>query len=293
MKLIGRPLPDELDEFFTRCANGIILFAGELNIHGLRVEGKEQPYDLQTVPAPPDAEEHMFFFGSWGDVHPLYIDTNDGSVHGASRESAESLCRWESFSELLVGETDRLAALYEPDGTRKEPYGSAPEEQDADARGEAAKTSTDVELPAKFGDAVVEVVDLLERAPREVEDLALRELEIVDRTDQGVTLRHDSTDPDDDWQSWHKGWLEIGSDGLGDPWLVDLTQDGLPVHWIGHDTDSTYQVASTMQLFTDALRTATEVDDPRQAVDRIVEADPGADRQTWELLLIDDTDEDA
>jgi hypothetical protein len=138
----GRPrcpqLPEDLATFYTACANGFRLFDGELCIYGLRIEGNLQPYDLrrETESPPPGSEDHMFYFGAWGDVHPLYLDTRDGSVHGASRESADSLRRWDDLATFLTEETDRLGAVYDAAGERSEPYGSAPEEQEADARGD-------------------------------------------------------------------------------------------------------------------------------------------------------------
>ena len=57
---VGRAIPGELATFSTRCANGVILFAEEPSIYGVRVEVRAQPWDLgmHAAEAPPGAEDH-------------------------------------------------------------------------------------------------------------------------------------------------------------------------------------------------------------------------------------------
>ncbi|WP_164783932.1 MULTISPECIES: SMI1/KNR4 family protein [unclassified Mesorhizobium] len=119
-------LPDNF-RCFLMLHNGIGLFANYLNIYGLRrswsrtnlVEAGQQPFSI-LVPnvqrRPISAPDDVIFIGSLGDNRNLIGMNPDGSVF-----------RWESdvksYSSVfafLLEEANEEAALFNPDGRRRE-----------------------------------------------------------------------------------------------------------------------------------------------------------------------------
>lgn len=120
-----RPIPSEIRQFLKEI-NGLMLFSCSLSIYGFRTSfsrsGDEvwQPFSLvtpNTIERPKDALESFFFFGGYGwDGSRLYIDTATSKVIRAARRTSKPLSEWNSFEEMLVTETIRIALLFDNSG---------------------------------------------------------------------------------------------------------------------------------------------------------------------------------
>lgn len=128
---IGIKFPEIFRDFLT-LANGIGIFSGALSIDGFRTSwartGDEvwQPFSIitpNTVERLRDSKESYLYIGGYpsGNGYYLYMDVNDLAVYRSTRRSAKPLQRWNSFPEMLVSETKRLATLFDEHGRRIDP----------------------------------------------------------------------------------------------------------------------------------------------------------------------------
>jgi hypothetical protein len=124
-------LPEVFRDFLT-LTNGLSMFSGNLSIYGLRSSWERtgdaagQPFSIvtpNTVERLVNAKKSFLFLGGYrsGKGYYLYIDTNDLAIYRCSRQSAIPLQKWNSFPEMLVCETTRLAALFDERGRRIDP----------------------------------------------------------------------------------------------------------------------------------------------------------------------------
>jgi hypothetical protein len=123
---VGRSLPRGLSVWLTNCSNGLSLASGELDMYGLqlhidRAALAPHVYDLaigRRDKTPRDADDHVFVFGGWGDVQPLWIDERSGTVHASTSESLEPIRSWRSIGAMLIAEMRRGSALFDGEGQR-------------------------------------------------------------------------------------------------------------------------------------------------------------------------------
>ena len=125
---IGREIPCQYRTFLTHVSNGMHIFNRCLNLYGLqgvldRRGDFQGPFDL-SIPnvyeRPSNADASCFFFGSYSyDASLLYIKDDVSTVYYCARRDATPLKEWNSFSEMLIEEIQRLKSLHGADGMLK------------------------------------------------------------------------------------------------------------------------------------------------------------------------------
>ncbi len=125
----GVEVPDAYAHFLTHHSNGLMFFVATLSLHGLRkrmgrsIEDAWQPFSIDTrntFERVDDASPFHFFIGSYNwDGSLLYIDNKTGKVHRCSRKTVKPLNTWDSFEEMIVTETERIALLFDERGVKK------------------------------------------------------------------------------------------------------------------------------------------------------------------------------
>ena len=127
---IGREIPCQYRTFLTHVSNGMHIFNRCLNLYGLqgvldRRGDFQGPFDL-SIPnvyeRPSNADASCFFFGSYSyDASLLYIKDDVSTVYYCDRRDATPLKEWNSFSEMLIEEIQRLKSLHDADGMLQVP----------------------------------------------------------------------------------------------------------------------------------------------------------------------------
>ena len=125
---IGREIPCQYRTFLTHVSNGMHIFHRCLSLLGLQGEinrklGAQGPFDL-SIPnvyeRPSNADASCFFFGVYCyDGSLLYIKDDVSTVYYCARRDATPLKEWNSFSEMLIEEIQRLKSLHGADGMLK------------------------------------------------------------------------------------------------------------------------------------------------------------------------------
>ena len=125
---IGREIPCQYRTFLTNVSNGMHIFNRCLSLDGLqgsinRKLGIQGPFDL-SIPnvyeRPSNADASCFFFGSYSyDASLLYIKDDVSTVYYCARRDATPLKEWNSFSEMLIEEIQRLKSIHGSDGMLK------------------------------------------------------------------------------------------------------------------------------------------------------------------------------
>ena len=125
---IGREIPCQYRTFLTHVSNGMHIFHRCLSLLGLqgsinRKLGIQGPFDL-SIPnvyeRPSNADSNCFFFGAYCyDGSLLYIKDDVSTVYYCARRDATPLKEWNSFSEMLIEEIQRLKSLHGADGMLK------------------------------------------------------------------------------------------------------------------------------------------------------------------------------
>ena len=125
---IGREIPCQYRTFLTHVSNGMHIFHRCLSLLGLQGEinrklGAQGPFDL-SIPnvyeRPSNADASCFFFGVYCyDGSLLYIKDDVSTVYYCARRDATPLKEWNSFSEMLIEEIQRLKSLHGTDGMLK------------------------------------------------------------------------------------------------------------------------------------------------------------------------------
>ncbi len=120
---------------FLKLHNGIGLFAGLINIYGLRtnwsrtklVEAAQQPFSI-LVPnvqrRPINAPDDLLFVGSLGENRNLIAMNPVGTVFRWKSDDpvSNSTKSYSSVFTFLLEEADRVVALFDGDGRRRDSY---------------------------------------------------------------------------------------------------------------------------------------------------------------------------
>ena len=127
-RVLNREVPEQYRTFLTHVSNGMHIFHRCLSLEGLqgninRELGIQGPFDL-SIPnvyeRPSNADSNCFFFGSYSyDASLLYIKDDVSTVYYCARRDATPLKEWNSFSEMLIEEIQRLKSLHGADGMLK------------------------------------------------------------------------------------------------------------------------------------------------------------------------------
>ena len=129
-QVLNREVPEQYKIFLTLVSNGMHIFNRCLSLDGLqgsinRKLGIQGPFDL-SIPnvyeRPSNADSSCFFFGSYSyDASLLYIKDDVSTVYYCDRRDATPLKEWNSFSEMLIEEIQRLKSLHDADGMLQVP----------------------------------------------------------------------------------------------------------------------------------------------------------------------------
>ena len=125
---IGREIPCQYRTFLTNVSNGLFIFHRGLFLYGHqgsinRKLGIQGPFDLSdpnVYERPKNADKSCFFFASYSkDGSRLYMKDGSDKVYYCARRDATPLKEWNSFSEMLIEEIQRLRSLHGADGMLK------------------------------------------------------------------------------------------------------------------------------------------------------------------------------
>lgn len=125
---IGREIPCQYRTFLTNVSNGLFIFDRGLFLYGLqgsinRKLGIQGPFDLSdpnVYERPKNADKSCFFFASYSkDGSRLYMKDDSDKVYYCARRDATPLKEWNSFSEMLIEEIQRLKSLHDAEGMLK------------------------------------------------------------------------------------------------------------------------------------------------------------------------------
>ena len=127
---IGREIPYQYRTFLTHVSNGMHIFSRCLNLYGLqgvldRRGDFQGPFDL-SIPnvyeRPSNADASCFFIGGYSyDCSNLYMRSGSQKVFYCPRWDITPLKEWNSFSEMLIEEIQRLRSLHGADGMLQVP----------------------------------------------------------------------------------------------------------------------------------------------------------------------------
>ena len=127
---IGREIPYQYRTFLTHVSNGLYIFHRGLFLYGHqgsinRKLGVQGPFDLSdpnVYERPKNADKSCFFFASYSkDGSRLYMKDDSDKVYYCARRDATPLKEWNSFSEMLIEEIQRLKSLHGADGMLQVP----------------------------------------------------------------------------------------------------------------------------------------------------------------------------
>ena len=125
---IGREIPCQYRTFLTNVSNGLYIFHRGLFLYGhlgsfKREQVVQGPFDLSdpnVYERPKNADKSCFFFASYSkDGSRLYMKADSDKVYYCARRDATPLKEWNSFSEMLIEEIQRLRSLHGADGMLK------------------------------------------------------------------------------------------------------------------------------------------------------------------------------
>ena len=127
-RVLNREVPKQYRTFLTHVSNGMHIFSRCLNLYGLqgvldRRGDFQGPFDL-SIPnvyeRPSNADASCFFIGGYSyDVSKLYMRSGSQKVFYCPRWDITPLKEWNSFSEMLIEEIQRLKSLHGADGMLK------------------------------------------------------------------------------------------------------------------------------------------------------------------------------
>ena len=127
---IGREIPYQYRTFLTHVSNGLYIFHRGLFLYGhlgsfKREQVVQGPFDLSdpnVYERPKNADKSCFFFASYSkDGSRLYMKDDSDKVYYCARRDATPLKEWNSFSEMLIEEIQRLRSLHSADGMLQVP----------------------------------------------------------------------------------------------------------------------------------------------------------------------------
>ena len=127
-RVLNREVPKQYKIFLTLFSNGTHIFSRCLNLYGLqgvldRRGDFQGPFDL-SIPnvyeRPSNADASCFFIGGYSyDGSKLYMRSGSQKVFYCPRWDITPLKEWNSFSEMLIEEIQRLKSLHGADGMLK------------------------------------------------------------------------------------------------------------------------------------------------------------------------------
>ena len=127
-RVLNREVPKQYKIFLTLFSNGMHIFSRCLNLYGLqgvldRRGDFQGPFDL-SIPnvyeRPSNADASCFFIGGYSyDGSKLYMRSGSQKVFYCPRWDITPLKEWNSFSEMLIEEIQRLKSLHGADGMLK------------------------------------------------------------------------------------------------------------------------------------------------------------------------------
>ena len=129
-RALNREVPKQYKIFLTLFSNGMHIFHRCLSLDGLqgsinRDLGIQGPFDLSDTNVyerPKNADSNCFFLGGYSyDGSLLYIKDDVSTVYYCARRDATPLKEWNSFSEMLIEEIQRLKSLHGVDGMLQVP----------------------------------------------------------------------------------------------------------------------------------------------------------------------------
>ena len=129
-RVLNREVPKQYKIFLTLFSNGMHIFHRCLNLYGLqgsinRKLGIQGPFDLSdpnVYERPKNADKSCFFFASYSkDGSRLYMKDDSDKVYYCARRDATPLKEWNSFSEMLIEEIQRLKSLHDAEGMLQVP----------------------------------------------------------------------------------------------------------------------------------------------------------------------------
>lgn len=129
-RVLNREVPKQYRAFLTHVSNGMHIFHRCLSLEGLqgsinRKLGIQGPFDL-SIPnvyeRPSNADASCFFIGGYSyDASKLYMRSGSQKVFYCPRWDITPLKEWNSFSEMLIEEIQRLKSLHGADGMLQVP----------------------------------------------------------------------------------------------------------------------------------------------------------------------------
>ena len=129
-RVLNREVPKQYRTFLTHVSNGMHIFCRCLNLYGLqgvldRRGDFQGPFDL-SIPnvyeRPSNADASCFFIGGYSyDASNLYMRSESQKVFYCPRWDITPLKEWNSFSEMLIEEIQRLRSLHGADGMLQVP----------------------------------------------------------------------------------------------------------------------------------------------------------------------------
>ena len=129
-RVLNREVPKQYKIFLTLFSNGMHIFSRCLNLYGLqgvldRRGDFQGPFDL-SIPnvyeRPSNADASCFFIGGYSyDASNLYMRSGSQKVFYCPRWDITPLKEWNSFSEMLIEEIQRLRSLHGADGMLQVP----------------------------------------------------------------------------------------------------------------------------------------------------------------------------
>ena len=129
-QVLNREVPEQYKIFLTLVSNGMHIFSRCLSLDGLqgsidRKLGIQGPFDL-SIPnvyeRPSNADASCFFIGGYSyDCSKLYMRSGSQKVFYCPRWDITPLKEWNSFSEMLIEEIQRLRSLHGADGMLQVP----------------------------------------------------------------------------------------------------------------------------------------------------------------------------
>ena len=129
-RVLNREVPKQYRAFLTHVSNGMHIFHRCLSLEGLqgsinRKLGIQGPFDL-SIPnvyeRPSNADASCFFIGGYSyDCSKLYMRSGSQKVFYCPRWDITPLKEWNSFSEMLIEEIQRLKSLHGADGMLQVP----------------------------------------------------------------------------------------------------------------------------------------------------------------------------
>ena len=125
-KRLGCAIPEVYRNFLMNVSNGFDIMNCTLALHGCRTSYNRSdldswyPFsleDIQKYERPKNATQEMFFFASYNyDCSKLYLNTSDNKIYYCDRYDATPLKSWDSLSDMITSEIERIFSLFDTDG---------------------------------------------------------------------------------------------------------------------------------------------------------------------------------